>query len=471
MVTPGSMANHDDTTQTDDEVRSSNPVVIGRVTRAALRPRPVWSSGSAYLISAIAGVVGLGAIWRFPYLVGEHGGGSFIIAYLVCMTAIALPLAVLESAAGQSTEQSPVGLFRRLGGRPGAVFGWMPIVVIVVLMSYYFVVSGWTMGYAGDAIIGRVRPFDEFTGGYISLWLLLGLGVAVYLVLLRGVAALERASRYLVMLLALAVFSLATYALTLDGAGEALRFLTTIELDHLSDAATWRAAAGQAFYQMGIGQGFLIAYGSYSPTGLKLVRGTGLIALANATIALTAAGMVFPIVFTYDIDPQAGAQLAFSAFPVVLAELPAGALVAVVFFGLLFIAAFTSCLGGAAVAIAAVRDEFRMAAQPAALLVVAVIVVAGIPSAMSYTPLDWTLGNRPFLDAIDRLTGSGIVIVVGLLGSALIAWRMPTRSLALAMRFRRRRIGPIQIDSRLFIRYGRFLPLVAIGGLIVSLLM
>jgi neurotransmitter:Na+ symporter, NSS family len=156
---------------------------------------------------------------------------------------------------------------------------------------------------------------------------------------------------------------------------------------------------------------------------------------------------------------------------VVLAELPAGALVAVVFFGLLFIAAFTSCLGGAAVAIAAVRDEFRMAAQPAALLVVAVIVVAGIPSAMSYTPLDWTLGNRPFLDAIDRLTGSGIVIVVGLLGSALIAWRMPTRSLALAMRFRRRRIGPIQIDSRLFIRYGRFLPLVAIGGLIVSLLM
>ncbi len=449
--------------------QTHTPELIGRVTRAAVRPRPVWSSGSAFLIAAVAGVVGLGAIWRFPYLVGEHGGGSFVFAYLVCIALIAVPLAVLEASAGHSAEQSPVGLFRSLAGRAGALFGWAPVFVMVALMSYYFVITGWTMGYAGDSLAGRVRPFEDFTGGYLSLWMLFAVGVLAYLVLLRGVGALERVSRYLVGLLAMAVFALAGYALTLEGAGDGLRFLTTIEGEYLFSGSTWRAAAGQAFYQMGIGQGFLIAYGSYSPTGLNLVRATGVLATANVVVAITSAVMIFPIVFTFGISPAAGAQLAFTAFPAVLDDLPAGALVGVVFFGLLFIAAFTSCLGGAAVAIASVRDELHLRAQPAALLVVAVIVVLGIPSALSYTPFDLQAGGQPFLDAIDTLTGSGIVIAVGLIGSSLIAWLMPRRRLGLAMRMRRRRLGRyLIIDSRWFVFYGRTLAAAGVAILVIS---
>lgn len=448
---------------------SRNPAIIGHVTQAAVLPRPVWSSGSAYLVSAIAGVVGLGAIWRFPYLVGEHGGGAFILAYLVCIAIIALPIAVLESAAGQSADKSPVGLFRELGGLPGAMLGWAAVLVVVAIMSYYFVVSGWTMGYAIDSVRSDVQPFDNFTAGYRSLWLLLGISALTYLVLLRGVATLERASRYLVALLGITVLSLATYAQTLDGAGESLRFLTTFDADDLFDVATWRAAAGQAFYQMGIGQGFLIAYGSYSPAGLNLVKATSAMAFANAAVAIASAAMIFPIVFTFDISPAAGAQLAFTAFPAVLADLPYSTAVGIAFFGLLFIAAFTSCLGGSAVAIATVRDELRMRAQPAALLVIGVVVVAGVPSALSYTPQQWELGGLPVLDAIDRTTGSGIVIAVGMAGCAVIAWRMTSRRLLLAMRMRRFRFIGIPVDGRLLVRYGRVIPIAGLAGLALSL--
>lgn len=449
--------------------RTNNPAIIGYVTQAAVRPRPVWSSGSAYLVSAIAGVVGLGAIWRFPYLVGEHGGGAFILAYIVCISVVALPIAVLESAAGQSADKSPVGLFRGLAGFPGALLGWAAVLVVVAIMSYYFVVSGWTMGYAFDSVRSEIRPFDEFTSGYLSLWLLLGIGALTYLVLLRGVATLERASRYLVALLGIAVLSLAAYAQTLDGASESLGFLAKIDSDYLFDAGTWRAAAGQAFYQMGIGQGFLIAYGSYSPAGLNLAKATGVMALANAAVAIASAAMIFPIVFTFDISPAAGAQLAFTAFPAVLADLPYSTAVGIIFFGLLFIAAFTSCLGGSAVAIATVRDELHLRAQPAALLVIGVIVAAGVPSALSYTPAGWELGGLPVLDAIDRTTGSGVVIAVGMLGCALIAWRMSSRRLILAIRMRRTRIAGLPLSGRMFIRYGRVISLIGLVALAASL--
>ena len=382
---------------------------------------------------------------------------------------MALPIAVLESAAGQSADKSPVGLFRGIAGLPGAILGWAAVLVVVAIMSYYFVVSGWTMGYAVDSIRSGIRPFDDFTSGYGSLWLLLGIGVLTYLVLLRGVATLERASRYLVALLGVAVLSLAVYAQTLAGAGESLRFLATIDADDLFDAATWRAAAGQAFYQVGIGQGFLIAYGSYSPAGLNLVKATSILALANAGVAIAAAAMIFPIVFTFDIRPAAGAQLAFTAFPAVLNDLPGSTAVGIIFFGLLFIAAFTSCLGGSAVAIAPIRDELRMRAQQAALLVICVIVLAGVPSALSYTPAGLELGGLPVLDAIDRTTGSGIVIAVGMAGCALIAWRMSSRKLILAMRMRRKRIAGISLDGRFFIRYGRLIPLVGLVALAASL--
>jgi neurotransmitter:Na+ symporter, NSS family len=453
-----------------EQPTEQNPVILGRVAEAALSPRPVWSSGAAYIITAIAGVVGLGAIWRFPYLVGEHGGGAFLVAYVICIAAIALPLAAIESSAGRMVRRSPVGLFHSIVGPAGRPFGWLVIGVTVALMSYYFVVSGWTLGYALESYTGRVRTFPEFTGGYASLWLLAAIGVLVYLVLLRGTGAIEAASRLLLPLLGVIVLALTVYALTLDGAGEAMSFYLGVDLSHLGDAATWRAAAGQAFYQMGIGQGFLIVYGSYAPSGLNLARATGIIATANASVAIIAGLMIFPIVFTYGIAPDAGTQLAFTALPQVLSDIALGWLVGIAFFTLLFIAAFTSCIGGSTVAISAVRDEARVGPRRAALIVVTLIVVLGIPSGLSFTPVGLELGGRPFLDAIDDLTGSGIIIAVGLIGSALIAWQVPTWRLARALHAGRRRVGPVVLHGWWIIYFVRALPLAGIAIIALGIL-
>ncbi len=399
------------------------------IADAALRPRPVWRSERAYVLAAIAGVIGLGNIWRFPYMAGLHGGGSFVIAYIACVIVIAVPLAILESGAGNLVRRSPVGLFRRAGKRWGAAIGWAVVCLAVAIMSYYFVITGWTLGYTFDALLGRLTTFGDFTSGMASLWLFLLVGGAIYVLLLRDVSAIERASLFLMPVLILIVVAMAIYGQTLEGAAEARSFYLGIEGSALLESSTWRAAAGQAFYSLGVGQGMLIAYGSYVPAGTNIPRSTSMIAATNSAISLLAGLMVFPIVFTFGIAPDSGSQLSFTAFPVVFNEIAGGAYLAIAFFTLLFVAAFSSCLGGSLVIMSAVRDELRLPRTRAAQLVVGIIVILGIPSALSFTQVGLEVGGLPFLDRVDQVTGSGVLVMLGLVGAAVIAWRLPRRRL------------------------------------------
>ena len=435
--------------------------VLSTIADAALRPRPVWRSERAYVLAAIAGVIGLGNIWRFPYMAGLHGGGSFVVAYLTCVILIAIPLAVLESGAGNLTRRSPVGLFRRAGGRPGAVIGWLVITLTVAIMSYYFVVTGWTLGYTFDAILDRLTTFTTFTSGMASLWLFLLVGGLVFTLLLREVSAIERASLFLMPLLVLIVLGMTVYAQTLEGAGDARAFYLGVERSALLDGATWRAAAGQAFYSLGVGQGVLIAYGSYVPAGTNIVRSTSVIAATNSAVSILAGLMVFPIVFTFDIAPDAGSQLSFTAFPRVFEEVTGGAYLAVAFFTLLFVAGFTSCLGGAVVVMSAIRDELRLSRVRSAQLVVGLVVVLGIPSALSFTRVGLEVGGVPFLDRMDQVTGSGILVVLGLIGALVLAWRLPRRRLVASFNTGRRRPGGLAPRASWIVTWASIVPLLA----------
>lgn len=449
----------------------SQPGVLGAIADAARYPRPVWRSERAYILASIAGVVGLGNLWRFPYMAGLHGGGTFVLAYVVCAAAIAIPLATVESASGNLVRRSPVGVFRSGGGRLGALIGWGVIGVTVAIMSYYFVVTGWTLGYAIDAFRNSVVTFREFTDGMSSLWLFLAVGVAVYLLLLRDVSAIERASLVLLPLLVLIVVGLTIYSLTLDGAGEAREFYFGLEADRLTDPGLWSAAAGQAFYSLGIGQGVLIAYGSYVPSGTNLIRSTGLIAATNSGISIIAGLMVMGFVFTFDLPADAGSELSFTVFPRIFPELPAGEFLAVGFFVLLFVAGFTSCLGGAVVVMAAARDELHLSRQVAARWVAGLIILLGIPSALSFTSVGLTVAGKPFLDRVDQATGSGVIVVLGLVGAALLARQLPTRSLAAAFDSDEWRIGPVRIGPRALIGWAAILPVLAAIFYVLGLLL
>ncbi|PKB58058.1 MAG: hypothetical protein BZY83_08840 [SAR202 cluster bacterium Casp-Chloro-G2] len=159
---------------------------------AGKQARPVWSSQRIFIIASIAGVVGLGNIWRFPYMVGQNGGGTFIVAYAICIFAIGFPIMVLESSAGNLTDRGPVGTFRHLNKRWGPWIGWFLVALTVSIMSYYFVVTGWTLGYMVDAILGRLESFDDFTSGFSSLGYFFAVAILVLVVMSKGIEYLEK---------------------------------------------------------------------------------------------------------------------------------------------------------------------------------------------------------------------------------------------------------------------------------------
>ena len=429
-------------------------------------PRPVWTSQRTYILASIAGVVGLGNIWRFPYMVGQNGGGTFVLAYSICILVIGIPLVVLEASAGNLVRRGPVGTFRRINARWGPWVGWFLVAMLVAIMSYYLVVTGWALGYAVDAIRTDLKPFEEFTAGFASLWFFLAAAALTFIVLRRGVRGLEAMGKFLLPLLVVMVGFLAIYSQTLSGAGQAREYYFSFDMERFLDPTTWRMAAGQAFYSLSIGQGFLITYGSYTPNGVNIASSSAAIAGTNSAISIAAGLMVFPIVFTFGIAPDTGSALSFTAFPLIFGRITGGLFIGIAFYVLLFIAAFTSCVGGLAPVLAPIRDEFRMSRSWAALIVVAIIVVLGIPSALSFTPVGLTVGGKPFLDVIDQIAGSGVVLVVGIVGAALIAWKLPRRRLLAAINNHLQPTWLTTISENWFIIVGRYL----IVGIVVLLL-
>ena len=444
---------------------------MSQVAAGSAPPRPVWTSQRAYILASIAGVVGLGNIWRFPYMAGQNGGGTFVLAYAICIFAVGIPLTVLEASSGKLAGRGPVGLFRRINPRWGPWAGWFLVVMLVAIMSYYLVVTGWTLGYAVDAIRADLKPFEEFTAGFASLWFFLATAVLSLLVLQRGIGGLERMGKFMLPLLVLIVGGLAVYSQMLPGASQARDFYFNFDLESFLEPRTWQMAAGQAFYSLAIGQGFIITYGSYIPKNVNIVNSSAVVAVTNSLISITSGLMVFAIVFTFGIAPDTGSQLSFTAFPNIFGELPGGLFIGIAFYVLLFVAAFTSCVGGLAVVLAPIRDEFRMSRARAALIVVAIVVGLGIPSALSFTSVGLTVGGKPFLDAMDQITGSGVVVGAGIIGAALIAWLLPKTHLSKAMNARSRRVGPITLSYQWMISIGRYLPAATVALLLVTFLL
>ena len=199
--------------------------------RAGTQERPVWSSQTIFIIATIAGVVGLGNIWRFPYMVGENGGGTFILAYAICILGIGFPIMVLETSGGNLTSRGPVGTFRCISGLWGPWAGWLLVALSVAIMSYYFVVTDWTLGYTVDAVRGSLGTFESFTSGFASLWYFLAVAALALAVMWNGISYIEKISRVMLPLLVVGVVGLAVYSQSLDRAGRANDFYFSFDQD------------------------------------------------------------------------------------------------------------------------------------------------------------------------------------------------------------------------------------------------
>ena len=365
-----------------------------------------WSSRFGFLLAAIGAAVGLGNIWRFSAVVGQNGGGAYLVPYLFAAFVFAVPLLVLEIAVGRHLRLDVVAAFRSVR-REFAVLGWVVTGSVLLILSYYLVLTGWVLSFLVGAVGGTGVTFAGFTGTY---WPVLAFALTTLLtgaIVSFGVrAGIERLSTAVMPVIFLLLVGLAAYATTLPGFGRAASFLFRPDFSVLGDPLLWSAAFGQVFFSLSVGQGIMLTYGSYLEEGTAVVRSALLITIADIGVAILAGLVIFPVVFSVGLEPTLGTELAFTTLPRAFAEMAFGGVVAVAFFGLLFFAALTSSVSLLEVGVAAALRTTDRSRREVTTVLTAVIFLVGLPSALSYSAVDLSVGGVRVLDLLDESVGA-----------------------------------------------------------------
>ncbi len=388
-----------------------------------------WSSRRGFILAAVSSAVGIGNIWRFPTVLGQNGGGAYLFPYLIAVFAFALPLMVLEFAVGRRLRTNVVGAFRRLGERL-EIAGWLIATSVFTILSYYLVITGWTLAYFIQSARGRTLDFDTFSGGYAPLVAFLVSAVATGAITSLGVrAGIERMASTFMPLAFAILFGLAVYSTTLAGFREGASFMFSPDFSALLQPGIWSAALGQAFFSLSVGFGVLLTYGSYARREADIVRSATVITVADLSVAMLAGLVIFPMVFTFGLEPTAGAELTFTTLPAAFEQMPAGTILAPAFFLLLFAAALPPSVSMMELNVAAVVEKTGIGRRTTSLILTMLVIALGMPSALSYTALDLEVFGSPVLDLLDDTLGRFGLPVGGLLIAFFFSRRMPPRAL------------------------------------------
>lgn len=366
----------------------------------------VWSSRTGFILAATGAAVGIGNIWRFPSVVGRNGGGAYLIPFLIAVFVFAVPLMILEINSGRRTRADIVATFRGVDPRFG-IFGWFIVAVVVLILSYYLVITGWILAFLGSAITGGDISLARFTATYTPvLSFTVSLGIVAAVLSLGVREGIERLTTVLMPLVFVILLGMAAFSVTLSGFSEGMAFFLTPDLSVLADPFIWSAAFGQAFFSLSAGMGILITYGSYVGEEMDVPEAAAIIAVADVVVAVLAGIVIFPIVFTFDLEPSLGTELAFTTLPAAFSLLPGGRIIAGAFFGLLFAAAITSAVSMMEVGVSTVRGATRFSRGQATVLVSVLVFLLGLPSLLSYTPFQFYVWETPFLDLLDNSVGT-----------------------------------------------------------------
>lgn len=406
--------------------------------------RSHWGSRIGFILAAAGSAVGLGNIWKFPYVTGENGGGIFVLVYLACVVLVGLPVMIAEILIGRSTQISPVGAFRSLAGprSPWIGMGWLSVLSAFVLLSFYSVVAGWSLHYTWLSISGQLAGLgpDNVASVFGSLhasaganlfWHLVFMGLTVAVVYGGVSKGVERWSRILMPALLIMMLVLLVKSLTLDGFGKAFSFLFGFHQDKFTAGGALEAL-GHAFFSLSLGMGAMLTYGSYLRRRDDVVGVSVTISALDTCIALAASLMLFPIIFSYGMEPAAGPGLVFISVPIALSQMPGTTFLATVFFALLVFAAVTSAISMLEVATSYLIDQRGWRRRRAAVAAGLIIALLGLPSALSggtrlFGPGMEAMLGRNWFDSLDYLV-SNWMLPLGGLGMALFtAWRMDRR--------------------------------------------
>lgn len=381
--------------------------------------RSTFSGKMGYVLSVAGSAVGLGNIWRFPYLAAKYGGGIFLLVYLLLMLTFGFALIISETALGRMTHKSPIGAFKAFGNKLSfKVGGWINAVIPMLILPYYCVIGGWVIKYFAEYLMGNVHPlaqdnyFNDFmsNGVAVEFWLIV-FTVFVIAVILMGVKnGIEKVSVVMMPLLILLAIAVTIYSVTRPGAIEGVKYFLIPDFSRFS-IMTVVSAMGQMFYSLSIAMGILYTYGSYIKDDVDIEKSTKQIELFDTLVAVLAGLMIIPAVFAFSGGNaqtlQAGPSLMFITIPKVFASMGFGTITGVVFFLLVFFAALTSAISLAETCVSTFEDEFLWSRGKAVFVVTIIIVVLGTLSALGFNELDFVkILGMSILDFFDFLTNS-----------------------------------------------------------------
>ena len=387
--------------------------------------RPEWTSYLSFILATIGSAVGLGNIWRFPYIMGKYGGAVFLFIYLIMIAFICVVPLAIELAMGKIYKGDPVSVYDKINPR-FKIFGKLGVLTSVLIPCFYFVVGGWIINYIWIFLVNDV-PADF--GAYfltmnadpaipISLTILF-LFLAIIFPFMGVNKGIEKANNIMMPLFAVMLLLLAGYAITLPGAKEGLTFMFKPDFTKVNTEMIL-AALGQALFTLSIGMGAMITYGSYLKKEVNIKKSAYTLITFDTIVALLAGIMIFPIVFTKGIEPTAGATLVFISLPQIFLDLPFTCILAVIFFSLLFFAAITSGISLLETAVACLSDYYKMTRKKASVLIFFIIAFISVPASLSFGLMaDFKIMDKTFFDFIDYLT-SNILMPIGTIAACFV---------------------------------------------------
>jgi len=402
--------------------------------------RGLWKTRMGFILAASGSAVGLGNVWKFPYITGQNGGGAFVLVYLICIAVVGLPIMLAEFTVGRKTNLNPVGAFQLLKpGTPWVGIGFMGVLAGFLILSFYGVVGGWTLAYVVKSLTLSMEQFtsptaagalfDSFiaTTGQVILYHALFMGLTMAIVIKGVHGGIEKACDILMPTLVVMLVILMIRALTLDGALEGVKFYLYPDFSKLNGQVVL-LAMGQAFFSLSLGMGAMITYGSYLPGKENLTSATLYVVLFDTLIALLMGMVIFPAVFAMGLEPTGGPGLVFSVLPAVFADMPFGWIASVIFFGLLAIAALTSAISLLEVVAAYFIDQKKWERKKAVLVMGGVIFALGIPSGLSEGMLkDFKLFGMTFFENIDNIATNYLLPLGGMLTAIFVGWVWGTK--------------------------------------------
>ncbi len=395
--------------------------------------RGQWAGRLGFILAAAGSAIGLGNIWKFPYITGEYGGGAFVLVYLVCVAVVGLPLMLAELMIGRSTQLNPIGAFQKLSkdGSPWQITGWLGVASGFLILAFYSVVAGWSMAFIFEALQGFSGTAEEIQAQFGELYSSPGQSImwhTIFMILtiaivLGGVRrGIERWTRILMPLLFLILLGLMIYGLVFtNGGGAALNFLFRPDFHKLT-AEGILSALGHAFFTLSLGMGAMITYGSYMRRDESIMKDAITVSILDTVIALMAGLAIFSMVFNYGMEPAQSVGLIFVTLPVLFADL--GRWISVPFFLLLTFAAFTSAISLLEVVVSYFIDIRGWKRRNATLIMGGVIYLIGIPCAVAAWTMPFRGADRNLFDILDFVTTNYMLPIGGLLTGLFVAWVM-----------------------------------------------